>query len=243
MNKTTRFEEWRRQGVTPQDARSYAEWLTNKELPLKKADWIPTPMPVAYWGKDMQIIRLPFLDLSKKSYVLGVACGPICYQAKWLTDEVYRYGMISVANTLKELRGRYYPAGKNVIGRIFSSEGVYARDFIIPTLDEMQRAYMHKDAMDDTLWILQANGIDADLWDDGDFICRDDNDTTHFHQVIDFAAGVVKDYAGPQQNGGKTMKARAAVKVNDYDPEYPMTNIGKKYVFDWSLWRKCESEF
>lgn len=239
----TRFEKWRQEGVSPEDAQKYAKWLQNDKLPLRKEGWIPTPLPVAYWGADMQIVCLPFLDLSKRTRVFGVVCGGVCYQRKLLMDEVYRYGMLSVCESLKELRNHYYPRSKNVIGRILAAESIYARNFVIPTLDQMQRAYMQKDAFDETFRILQENDIFVDFWADGDFICRDYDDAEGFHQVVDFATGLVKDYAGPEQNGGKLMQARAATVITDRDPECPIEKVGERYVFNWEQWRECESAF
>ena len=239
----TRFEKWRQEGVSPEDAMKYAEWLQNDKLPLKKKDWVPTPLPVAYWGADMQIVRLPFLDLSKKSSVFGVAVGRICYQRKLFMDEVYRYGTLSVDASLKALRNKYYPQCENVIGRILSAESIYARDFVVPTLDQMQRAYMHKDAFDETLRILRANGIFVDFWADDDFICRDYDGAEGIHQVVDFGSGEVKNYDSPEHNGGKHIKARAAVALKDRDPDYPIEKVGGRWVFNWALWRECESAF
>lgn len=239
----TRFEKWLQEGVSPEDAQKYAEWLSNNKLPLRKEGWILTPLPVAYWGADKQIVRLPFLDLSKKNLVFGVACGRICYQREVFGREIYRYGMITVRDSLDELRDMYYPRSKNVVSRILAAESIYARDFVVPSLDEMQYAYVHKNAFDETLRILQNHGITAELWNSDDFICRDYDDAEGFHQVVDFATGLVKDYASPEQNGGKSMNARAAVELKDIDPAYPMSKINGKWIFDWDLWNKCESMF
>ena len=210
-------------------------------LPLRKKEWIPTPLPVVYFGSKGEIVRLPFLDITKRDKVFGVAVDKVCYQAKVMREgskpaSIYKYGFLSVETELKELRDEKYPPTRGLVGRIFSAESVYARDFVVPTLDVMQKAYIQKDAFDATLQMLKDNGVAADLWADGDFICQNDEDAGCFERVIDFGAGIVKRYVAPENNAGKIMQARPAVFVKDYDPPYPIEDG----FFNWKMWKECE---
>ena len=211
-------------------------------LPLRKKEWIPTPLPVVYLGSKGEMVRLPFLDTTKVHKVFGVAVENVCYCATVMRDgskpaSIYKHGFIGVESELKAMREKYYPAAKNVIGRVLSAESVYARYFEVPTLDILQEAYMQRNAFDATLRILQENGIDVDLWADGDFICKNSNSPSiRFDNVVDFGAGIVKKYVGPEQNNGKIMQARPATVVIDRDPPYPVENG----VFNWSSYRVCD---
>ncbi len=211
-------------------------------LPLRKKEWIPTPLPVVYLGSKGEMVRLPFLDTTKITKVFGVAVENECYCAKVMRDgskpaSIYDHGFIAVETELKAMREKYYPAAKNTVGRIFTAESVYARGFVVPTLDILQEAYVQRKAFDATLRILQENGIDVDLWADGDFICQNSNSPSiRFDNVVDFGAGIVKKYAGPEQNNGKIMQARSAALINDYDPPYPVEDG----VFNWISYRVCD---
>lgn len=211
-------------------------------LPLRKKEWIPTPLSVVYFGKNGEMVRLPFLDTTKVHKVFGVAVENVCYCAKVMRDgsqpaSIYNHGFIGVESELKAMREKYYPAAKNTVVRIFTAESVYARYFEVPTLDILQEAYVHRNAFDATLRILQENGIDVDLWTDGDFICKNSNSPSiRFDNVVDFGAGIVKKYVGPEQNNGKIMQARPATIVIDRDPPYPVEDG----VFNWSSYRVCD---
>lgn len=211
-------------------------------LPLRKENWVPTPLPVVYFGQKGEMVRLPFLDTTKVHKVFGVAVENECYCAKVMRDgskpaSIYDHGFIGVGSELKAMREKYYPAAKNVIGRVLSAESVYARYFEVPNLDVLQKAYMQRNAFDATLRILQENGIDVDLWADGDFICKNSNSPSiRFDNVVDFGTGIVKEYAAPEQNNSKIMQARPAVFVKDYDPPYPIEDG----VFNWKMWKECE---
>ena len=215
-------------------------------LPLRKKEWIPTPLPVVYLGARGEMVRLPFIDTTKLHNVFGVAVENVCYCAMVMRNScepasIYNHGFIGVKTKLKAMREKYYPSAKNTVGRIFTAESVYARYFEVPTLDILQKAYMQRKAFDATLRILQENGIDVDLWADGDFICQNSNyPSIRFDNVVDFGTGIVKEYVAPEQNNGKIMQARSAALINDYDPPYPVVNG----VFNWKIWcNECETVF
>ncbi len=210
-------------------------------LPLRKKEWIPTPLSVVYLGSKGEMVRLPFLDTTKVHKVFGVAVENVCYCAKVMRDgskpaSIYDYGFITVETELKAMREKYYPTANNVVSRVLAGESIYARDFVVPTLDVLQKAYMQRKAFDATLQILQENGIEADFWADGDFVCQNDKDPSRFNNVVDFGAGIVKKYVGPEQNNGKIIQARPALFSNNYDPPYPVKNG----VFNWTSYRVCD---
>ena len=228
-----KFEQWRQDGVTAEDAKNYAAWLEKNVLPLRKENWVPTPLPVVYIGKQGEFIRLPFLDLNFKSKVFGVAVDRVCYR-KTVYRYVLEYGFIGVVSHLNELQADLYPPKKNVLSRIFSAESIYAHDFFVPTLDLLQRAYRQREAFDATVRILCANGVTADMWNDGKFICQDDAEPSEFHRVTDFATGVVSDYDSSSKG---SYWARPATYVSDYDVPYPVEDGD----FNWKMWKECES--
>lgn len=239
-----RFEQLRFEGVTAEEARAYAEWLKPRKLPLRKKEWIPTPLPIVYLGPRGQVMRLPFLDLTRKEQVFGVAVDRVCYRATVLRClynipmNVYSVGFLSVASKLEQLRQETYPLKQNIVTRVLASESIYARDFAIPTLGIMQKVYQVKELFDASLGILRDNGIETDPWGNGDFICQDDDDAKAFHCVVDFGEGLVKQYESPERSG-KIMQARPMIIVKDYDPPYPIIDG----VFDWTVWQECLSAY
>lgn len=231
MNK---FEQWRQEGVTAEDAKNYAAWLEKDVLPLRKENWVPTPLPVVYIGAREEFVRLPFLDLSRKNKVFGVALGRVCYQ-KTVYRSVLEYGFIGVVSYLEAQQADLYPPKKNVLSRIFPIESINTHRFFVPTLDLLQRVYRQKEAFDATVRILCANGVAADVWGDGKFICQDDANPREFHRVADFATGVVSKYDGRIKD--VSYWARPAAYVHGYDVPYPVENGN----FNWKMWKECET--
>lgn len=198
-------------------------------LPLRLENWVPTPLPIAYFGPHGQVIRLPFLDLEMKQDVMGVVVGGVCYR-RVVYNEVHDVGFIGVRSMLGALRDEFYPQKSNLLGTFLSSDSVFARNFDIPTLDQLQRAYVRRDEFDATVQILNENGVAAEAWGDGCFICRNINDHERYDMVVDFGAGIVREYDPYDE----AQKARPMVKVTERDPEYPVENG----VFNWRCWEK-----
>lgn len=224
----TKFEMLRQAGVTAEDALAYAGWVGTNRLPLRLKNWIPTPLPVVYIGPEGQFIRLPFLDLNKKNKIFGIAVGEMCCQR--FVHDVHRHGFIGVCTLLSILRREIYPSEHSFVQHIFSAESVYARDFLVPDLDQMQKTYLQRHAFDATAQILRENSIACEMWNDGIFICRDDNNPEEFHRVVNFGSGTVEDYDAYNKN----IKVRPMVLIKSRDPQYPVENG----VFNWDVWRK-----
>ncbi len=236
------FESLRDYGVSQKDALCYALWLERQspKLPIRLEHWLPTPLPLGYLGKDNRLVRLPFLDLNHKEQVFGIMVGDMCLDIRLLGrncgGNMLQMGFISVNSELTCLHNKMYPPHKNVVTRILASESVYARDPFVPTLNQMQQAYMCKDAFDTTIDLLAMHEMCCGIkWGEKCFICRDDEiggEMQEYHQAVDFKRGVVEEWSS-------TVKyecfVRAALPVNDYDPPYPVDDNG---CFDWTVWRK-----
>ena len=201
------------------------------ELPLRLESWVPTPLPIAYFGPEGQVVRLPFLDLQKKQYVMGVAIGGMCY-CKGVFKEVFNYGFIGVLSMLQKMRDDAYPKKSNCLGRILSSESVYARDFVVPSLDQLQSAYLHRHEFEATLQILRDNDIYAESWGECSYICCNSGDCERFDRVVDFGQGIVREYDPYDE----MQRARMMVKIVDRDPLYTVEDG----VLNWKLWEDCE---
>ena len=244
------FESLRDFGVSQNDALCYALWLEKQspKLPLRLENWVPTPLPIGYLGKDNQLVCLPFLDITKQGQVFGVMVGDMCLSKSFLRMEradggdMYHKGFIGVNCELQALRNCLYPPHKNVVTRILASESIYARDPFIPNLNQMQQAYLHRKAFDDTLLILLEHGINVDAWDNKRFICRDDElgkEMQEYHNAVDFAGGKVVKWDSNCK--GHAFVRVALPVVSEYDPPYPVDQEG---CFDWTVWRKrCEPCF
>lgn len=234
------FEDWRAMGVSQEDALAYAVWLNAQKimLPLRKENWLPTPLPLGYLGKDNRLVRLPFLDLEHKGQVLGIMVGEMCLDIRLLGrncgGDMYRMAFIGLDCELRAFRNRLYPPQKSF--GVFATESIYARNPFVPNLNQMQQAYMHRKAFDTTITLLEMHEICCGTkWGEKCFICRDDEvgkERQEYHQAVDFKNGVVEKW-----DSGVKEKffVRTALPVSDYDPPYPVDKTG---CFDWTVWRK-----
>ncbi|MBO6281378.1 MAG: hypothetical protein J6N49_02475 [Alphaproteobacteria bacterium] len=237
------FESLRNVGFSQNDALAYALWLEKQsaKMPLKLENWWPTPLPIGYLGKNNQLVRLPFLDTNHKDQVFGIMVGDMCLGIRLLGrncgGDMYHMAFIGLNNELKNFRNRLYPPYKSF--GIFSSESVYARDLFVPNLNQMQQAYLHKDAFDATVALLEMHAIGCGIrWRENCFLCRDDKVGTEmqeYHLAVDFQRGVVEKWDPKVKD---KFFVRAALPINECDPPYPIDNSG---CFDWTIWREeCE---
>lgn len=236
MDIITKFEFWRELGITGAEALAYAKWLgLSSGLPVYRESWIPTPLPVVYFGKDRQFICLPFVDVEHKDLIIGVAIDNLCFAKDLLgadTDggDVACKGFIGVDCELKELSKSLYP---NMIdfkpGSFTFISCHYGRLAKVPDLNEMQKAYVQKEEFNATLEIMRQAGVRwLKPWkDEHCYICRDLSDAKSFHQAVDFGNGKVIKYDSRQKD---RFFVRAVFPLINRDPKAPFDAKGN---FDW----------
>lgn len=252
------FDNWRKSGVTQNQALSYAAWLNmnTPEMSLKFKFWTPTPLPIGYLGKDNQLVRLPFLDTRYKSRVFGIMVGNACFSKIFLCEryelcsdargshykvycdngDIWRNGLIDTNAKLQSLRMYLYPIQGSAMS-VFLCESKYARSPFLPNLNQIQQAYLLKDAFDDTLQILSQADIEVNTWNNKSIICCNDctkDEDKREYMAVDFSSGFVKNYADAEKKDD-TFFTRAVLPIGKYDPPYP---VDKQGCFDWIVWEK-----
>lgn len=241
MDTITKFEVWRKLGITKEDALAYADWLGGKtKIPVYREDWMPTPLPVVYFGKDRQFICLPFVDIEHKDLIIGVAVDNLCFDKNFLKasmdgGDVTSKGFIGVDCELKELSKSLYPNMIHAeIGSFTFISCHYGRLAKVPDLNEMQKAYMQKEAFNATIEIMRQAGVNSlKLWkDEHCYICRDLSDPKSFHQAVDFGSGKVVKYDACQEG---RFFVRAVLPLIARDPEAPFDAKGN---FDWKIYEE-----
>lgn len=177
-------------GISQGDALEYAAELAQSgkigvpKLFLTMEKWVPTPLPVVYFGGNNRLLVLPFLDTTHLDKVFGVAVNGIPFSKN---DDNFNLpqetGWIGVNNALEEMTEKVF--GKGNFGRPY---------FAVPYLNEMQEAYAKRELFNETMHIFRHHGLTADNWAHEPYAAADVCHKGKYPHVVDMDTGIISKY-------------------------------------------------
>ena len=209
MNKA-KFKYLSQGGITQSDALEYAAWLAeNGEIPelpqsFRFENWIETPLPVVYFGRNYAPVVLPFLDLKHQNAVFGIAVGGVLFSKD---DVCIDIGQGADWNKVQE-----YLREKNI--ELFGEASFGRPQIRVPFLNEMQKALPLRLMFNATINIFREYKLSADNWGMMQYATTAITTQNKCSYVVDMRTGVVSPqvanpryyYVRPIISGGITTK-------------------------------------
>lgn len=146
---------------------------TKQELD-NSARRIPTPCPLGYLTKDNRMVFHHYLDLDIAQSVWGIALGGVVYAKCHQENGPYAYARVCVEHALPNIN--------------------------LPKVSDLAWVSFRISLFDETVAILQQNGISAEKWRKGWYWCREKLDENQIH-IFDFRTRSYSVMSSDNSNG------------------------------------------